>query len=419
MITAYFDHSLDSNLFEHSIAPNGSTYWIVAHDRGIAFRDALTNQGVECCVSTEYQQPGVYIVDVNGGPALWTGMSLLSGFKTTNVLDLLPDHVLAGLRDRKIKLVLLAWAEGHRFVVDSVVNKLRPDMYGCNYDAFSEIHSKAKEKSIPIEQIIIVHGNHRVKQEYQQWCQDHSIATRLTVTPGLKFFSIFNPQAKSNSTVLIENAVSNTQARDFNSLNRIVKVHRNDHFYELIARGLLEHGHVSGQLGDYHSPLFIDSDLEQWQSTVRPHFPRHIDIKDFEINPADNFNPWIYENSLLTVITETHFEDDITFLSEKIFKPISAGHPFIVLGNSGTLAVLESLGFKTNFCGLGADYDKITDPLQRFRRVHDLLSYWVNLPRVTKINLICASLPSIRHNFELYRKLDFTKEMIDEIKRLH
>lgn len=419
MITAYFDHSLDSNLFEHSVAPNGSTYWIVAHDRGIAFRAALTNQGVECCVSTEYQRPGVYIVDVNGGPALWTGMALLSGFKTINVLDLLPEHVLAGLRNKKIKLVLLAWAEGHRFVVDSAVDKLRPDMYNHNYDAFNEIHVKAKEKCIPLEQVIVVHGNHRVGQEYQQWCQDQCVTPQLTVIPGLKFFSIFNPQARSNSTVLVENAVLNSQARDFNSLNRIVKVHRNDHFYELITRGLLEHGHVSGQLGDYHSPLFVDCDLEQWQSTVRPHFPRHLDINDFEINPADNFNPWIYENSLLTVITETHFEDEITFLSEKIFKPISAGHPFIVLGNAGTLAVLESLGFKTNFCGLGVDYDKITDPCQRFRRVHDLLSHWVNLPRTTKINLIRASLLDIQHNFELYRKLDFTKEMIDEIKRLH
>lgn len=418
MITAYFDHSLDSNLFEHSIAPNGSTYWIVAHDRGIWFRQALIDAGVECCVGQEYPVPGIYIVDVNGSPALWTGQTILSEEQTKNVFDLLPEHVIQGIKDKKLRLVLLAWAEGHLFVNKENSNRLRPDLLK-SYDAFRVIHDSSMRLQLPIEQIVVVHGNHRVVEEYQQWCNANSIDKRITLISGLKFFSIFNPHARSITSTLINDALVNTQAKDYNSLNRIVKIHRNDHFYELVRRGILNQGLVSGQIGDYHTPLFIDANHEQWRTTVHAHFPRHLDIQDFEINPADNINPWIYQNSLLTVITETHFEDDITFLSEKIFKPISAGHPFLVLGNYGTLSVLESLGFKTNFCGFGTDYDKIKDPHKRFRHVHDLLDRWVNLPRAVKINLICASLSDIQHNFELHRKLDLTKEMIDEIKRLH
>ncbi len=417
MTVAYFDHTLDSNLFEHSWAPDGSTYWVVAHDRGIAFRAQLANAGVECRVTDQYTAPGVYIVEVNGAPALWTGQSLISGFTTTNIFDLFPKHVIRGIRNRMLRLVLLAWAEGHRFVNNNAVDKLRPDMYQ-QYDAFQVIHQSAQRLQLPVSQITIVHGNHRVQDEYNQWCQDNAITEKITLLSGLKFFAIFNPQARSINTALINTALNNSQAKDYNSLNRIVKIHRNDHFYELIRRGLLYQGLVSGQLGDYHTPLLIDADYEQWRATVHAHFPKHLDIENFDVNPADNINPWIYENSLLTVITETHFEDDTTFLSEKIFKPISAGHPFLVIGNYGTLSVLESLGFKTNFCGFGTDYDKIKDPYLRFQHVHDLLDRWVNLPRAVKINLICASLPDIQHNFELYRKLDFTKEMIDAIKRL-
>ena len=36
-----------------------------------------------------------------------------------------------------------------------------------------------------------------------------------------------------------------------------------------------------------------------------------------------------------------------TFITEKTFKPIMYGHPFIVLGNPGIMSQLESWGFMT------------------------------------------------------------------------
>ena len=417
MITAYFDHTLDSNLFEHSVAPNGSTYWVVAHDRGIAARAELENFGFRCAVTDCYDQPGIYIVEVNGAPALWTGQSRLSDYQTLNILELIPDRVIEAMRRQTLKLVLLAWAEGHGFTSMGNQKKMRPDNYSNEYDAFAVIHETAQRRQIPLKQLVIVHGNHRVRQEYQAWCQRYGHTADITLIPGLKFFRVFDPQAKSNSRVLVESAMANPDVRAFSSLNRIVKIHRNDHFYTLIKRNLLAAGHVSGQIGSYHTPQFINADYQQWHEVVTDHFPRYLDIANFEVNPADNFNPWIYENSLLSVITETHFDDDITFVSEKIFKPLSAGHPFIVLGNYGTLEVLKRIGFKTEFCGLSTAYDLEPDAQRRFDMVHDLLDYWVNLPRAEKINSISASLPDIRHNFELYRKLDLNKEIFDEIKK--
>lgn len=421
MITAYFDHALDSNLFEHSVASDGSTYWLVAHDRGIAARAELENFGIRCAVTNDYEQPGIYIVDVNGGPALWTGQARLvvGGVEhvTPNILDLISESVVEAMRAQKLKLVLLAWAEGHRFVSVEDEFKIRAERYFHEYDAFEVIYHTALRRRMPLEQIIIVHGNHRVQQEYQQWCQQRNQPPRLNLLPGLKFSRVFEPQAKSNSRILVESAMANPESRCYNSLNRIVKIHRNDHFYELIRRGLLDAGHVSGQIGDYHTPQFIGADLSLWFNTVRNYFPRYIDIKNFDVNPADNFNPWIYENSLLTVITETHFDHDVTFLSEKIFKPISAGHPFLVLGNFRTLEVLKSLGFKTEFCGLETAYDLEANAQKRFDMVHELLDHWVNLPRATKINLVSASLPDIQHNFELYRRLDLNRELFNAIQR--
>lgn len=413
---AYFDHTLDSNLFQYSTSPLGGTYWTVAHDRGIAFRAGLAHYGHECRVTEDYTDPGYYIVEVNGGPALWTGHSYIDQRPTPNVLTLIPDRVIAGMQARRIKLLLLAWAEGHSFVRGGADSAVKTSMETDVYDAFSSIYQVADLRQIPLDQIIIVHGNQRCSSEYQQWCQQHGLKATLTLMPGYKFFNIFTPQSKFIEEPLINWAMVNSNAKAYNSLNRIIKAHRNDHFYELIRRGLLEHGCVSGNYhsNNYHSPAFTDS--ETWNQTVSQYFPRTVDINDFDMNPADNLNSEIYSTSLLTVITETHFNDDITFLSEKIFKPLSAGHPFLVLGNPGTLAAVRALGFRTDFAGIDTDYDNIQSGPERFQRVHSILEQWVNLSHQQRINLITKSLPVIYHNFEHYRRLDLHRDIFNALQ---
>ena len=45
--------------------------------------------------------------------------------------------------------------------------------------------------------------------------------------------------------------------------------------------------------------------------------------------------------------TETHVDNNVLFISEKTYKPISIGMPFMSLGNPGTLEYLRSKGFIT------------------------------------------------------------------------
>ena len=63
-------------------------------------------------------------------------------------------------------------------------------------------------------------------------------------------------------------------------------------------------------------------------------------------NLAFNLNETLHLNTFVNVFTETLFEEDTIFLSEKIFKPLFCCQPFIVFGNPGTLEELQKIGFK-------------------------------------------------------------------------
>jgi len=67
-----------------------------------------------------------------------------------------------------------------------------------------------------------------------------------------------------------------------------------------------------------------------------------------------------YERTFISVVTETLYEEDTLFNSEKIWKPIIMGHPFILLGNQYHLQWLRDQGFKTFGKWIDESYD--TEP---------------------------------------------------------
>ena len=69
-------------------------------------------------------------------------------------------------------------------------------------------------------------------------------------------------------------------------------------------------------------------------------------IKIFQLTTTD-VEEDDYTQTFVSLVSESLCDDTILFLSEKIWKPIYMGHPFIVNGNPKTLEYLKSQGFKT------------------------------------------------------------------------
>jgi hypothetical protein len=78
-----------------------------------------------------------------------------------------------------------------------------------------------------------------------------------------------------------------------------------------------------------------------------------------------------FSQSYCHVVLETHFDADQSdgaFLTEKTFKPIKHGQPFVIVGAPGSLQALRDLGYRTFDHAIDNSYDLETNNTLRFRK---------------------------------------------------
>ncbi len=103
-------------------------------------------------------------------------------------------------------------------------------------------------------------------------------------------------------------------------------------------------------------------------------------------------------DSLLYLVTETVATGRRLHLTEKTFKPIAMGMPFVIVGTKGSLKYLRSYGFKT-FEGIWDEsYDDAEDE-DRISRIASLLRSLDELPAEAKQDLFEQCIPVIEHNW--------------------
>jgi hypothetical protein len=78
-------------------------------------------------------------------------------------------------------------------------------------------------------------------------------------------------------------------------------------------------------------------------------------------------------------------------LTEKTFKPIAMGMPFVIVGTQGSLKYLRSYGFKTFGDIWDESYDLVEDPAERLIQIAELMKYISNwLPHQRELNMAKA-----------------------------
>lgn len=83
-------------------------------------------------------------------------------------------------------------------------------------------------------------------------------------------------------------------------------------------------------------------------------------------------NPQWYNDTNFSLVSEslaTGIWCQDLYVSEKTFKPISLGHPFVIFGSTGTLDYLHRVGFKTFDHIIDESYDLVADPIMRLDKI--------------------------------------------------
>ena len=102
--------------------------------------------------------------------------------------------------------------------------------------------------------------------------------------------------------------------------------------------------------------------------------------------------------TLCYLVTETVWQERRLHLTEKTFKPICLGMPFVIASTAGSLAYLRQYGFRTFGSLWDESYDLETDDHQRMKMVADLLIKIDRMSLTEMKELYQRALPIITYN---------------------
>ncbi len=119
-------------------------------------------------------------------------------------------------------------------------------------------------------------------------------------------------------------------------------------------------------------------------------------------------------NSLIHVVTETVYQGNKNYLTEKTFKPIVMQQPFIIQSCRGSLEYLRRYGFKTFGEFWDESYDEADDSVRTYE-IGKLLQDINSMSQKEKASLQSAVSNTVEHNYHWFYGEQFEKILWDEL----
>lgn len=273
----------------------------------------------------------------------------------SKILILFPNEALDPSR-HDVPLILNTWAANYNLPLGSIIVSSGNYSYG---------HYLKKEKCIKYIPFTIWEYN-----------------TKHRCTPKkIEIFEKFIINKRKRSKVYL-------------CYNRRTRLHRFDLVYKLKERKIIEKGFVS--LGN--DLCFSIKKRPNIPTDFLKSLPITFDETDLSVNQASSFVTKDFINSYVSVITETWTDHDRIFPSEKIFKPIIALHPFLVIASPGFLKQMEDLGYKTFSEWFDQSYDEEQNLDLRIEKIFAEIKRLCSLSEEQLQNMLIEMLPTLKHN---------------------
>ena len=319
----------------------------------------------------------LYEIGTVGSPQWWSGLyqkEYEQNDVVLNVVEMLPEKLKEQLRDRTALVYYDQSWEGF------------PMLDTVNY--FEKFYENFAKFQLPPSQFILSTGNLLEAELHDKWCSQHSITDKMTIISA-NFFAVLSAQntffGQGNHDIPFDEQIQYKLSNNvtlFNCMNRVTRDHRIGfvamlNYYNLLDSNKVSHNSFPDHFGTEiklqnfsHHPAFETTNVQ----AVNSKLPLILDSTEFEVNKAQNFFKEIYLESWVTVVTETlATEPNTMFFSEKIYKPMRARHPFILLCKPGSLRELKKQGFKTFDIWWDESYDDIENITDRIEAICKLL----------------------------------------------
>jgi hypothetical protein len=267
-----------------------------------------------------------------------------------------------------------------------------------------------KLNGIDINRLIITNNNsakaglHRVKY-----------GNFILNTCFFPYFYLHTHTALKNEIkdIIINNTI--TPDRKFLCLNRRMYNHKYQIIEELFKRELLGDTRFSW-VDNKHTQNFLNKKLVNHLK---------IDVNDFksiqleddvmygtELSTHEEYlytiNPNWYYKSRVNIITETFFNESEIHITEKTWKAIYLGVPFVISASKRHLKTLRDMGFKTFNSVINEDYDEMNGK-GKIKKIIDSAEELSNIYNTQEVLDIC------RFNQELYSNLEHRRKICKEV----
>ena len=324
-----------------------------------------------------------------------------SGGKT--FLHFLDERVRNLIRDNNGYILINYLHEGH----------IRQENY-------KELHNELLNYNIPANKVIFVSSNVNGKQQYETFCDNmplltkskiHIIEANHMLESSVDIYNyVLNNNYNNDLDKVLPYKQSFVNKQDLDDMrdtirekyflcyNRVIREYRLALIAMIYKMGLQDKGIISlgakevdiafgGVWPDYISDFIEDKKQNEIVSDavkkIKPLYPIDADsdidanwiYKDGErwggaVGQWTNFSHQ-YKRIYFNIVTESCYNEDCIYMSEKIFKPISNLVPFIIVSTPFFLKKLREIGYKTFHPWINESYDEEVDNDKRFFMILD------------------------------------------------
>lgn len=278
-----------------------------------------------------------------------------------------------------------------------------------------------------------VYATSEKSQEVDNFCREYNLAKWYYFSHGLIAQYWFNdfkyfPKCKNHVFdkvfITFNNLISNNRSYRLNLVASIIE--KNIHNRGRISLSFKDSvGSWQDELfKNTHSRLSRNAKVKIYKNLKDLKEPLIIDTRESHgaLSAAGGCNDLnLYQSAFWHVVTETVFYDEKLHLTEKIFKPIVARRPFILVGARGNLAYLKSYGFKTFDQWIDESYDDETDPDRRIEMITLELEKLCSLSPPELESMYYEMEKILDYNFEWFYngfKHRVVSEMLDNFKSI-
>lgn len=317
---------------------------------------------------------------------------------------------------------------GYILINHSIEAFMEPYYLDPLHSYFNTVHK------IPLHKIIYLTGCINADEVYEQYCSARNIPNdpnyRLTIISQPTSFTSF---VNDPRMFIPPYNIDVVPEKLFLMWNRRFRGHRAELVLHLEKHNLLDRSLVSFSDVDPDRPgskiinrfdrnhmlhnFNIDDDIiNRFQSKL----PLVLDGEDNNMQMCqdyDNKTRPYYQQTLVSIVTETNFYDTTVSLTEKSFKPSKEKHPFIIAGVNGVLKGMRELGFKTFSEFWDESYDDIADPVERMKAIMNVIEQIGQWTPEQILDFKRRVQPILDHNYIVIRTAS-TKRAVDKITHI-